>query len=75
MEPVPVAQLYWCHADSLAVGQYFQNMVCGPSMDESLGVYKKWIQQSCGQIKLGEWDLGNSIFVQATYMVHLHIEV
>ena len=41
MEPVHVAQLYCCHAENLAVGQYFQNMVCGPSMNESLGVFIK----------------------------------
>lgn len=72
MEPVPVAQLYWCHADSLAVGQYFQNMVCGPSMNESLGVLiKSGFSRVIGQIKLGEWDLSNSIFIKLLMMVHL----
>ena len=33
--------LYWYHAENLVVGQYFQNMVCGPSMNESLGVFIK----------------------------------
>lgn len=38
MEPVHIAQLYWGHAGNLATGQYFQNMVCGMSVNESLGI-------------------------------------